>query len=113
MVRRVRPLLLLAAAVGILSIAAAAQETPSIRAQANAPGWVTVCWEHTGQDVYYWVIERQSAPYRDDSVALVAQSQNRTDCVTDKGLQAGTLYKYHVCAVYAASRTCTDWVSVT
>jgi len=113
MVRRVRPLLLLAAAVGLLSIAAAAQETPSIRVQANAPGWVTVCWEHTGQDVYYWVIERQSAPYRDDSVALVAQSQNRTDCVTDKGLQAGTLYKYHVCAVYAASRTCTDWVSVT
>jgi hypothetical protein len=89
------------------------QEAPRILVQANAPGWVTVSWEHTGEDVYYFVIERQNAPYTDNSVVLIAQSLNRTDSVTDKNLQANTLYKYHVCAVYgASSRTCSDWVSV-
>jgi len=88
------------------------QEAPRILVQANAPGWVTVSWEHTGQDVYYFVIERQDSPYTDNSVFVIAQSQNRTDSVTDKNLQANTLYKYHVCAVYAYSPTCSDWVSV-
>jgi hypothetical protein len=88
------------------------QEAPSVRAGANAPGWITVYWEHTGQDVYYFVIERQDAPYTENSVFLIGQSNNRTDSLTDKNLKADTLYKYHVCAVYASSRTCSDWVSV-
>ena len=88
------------------------QESPRIFTQANAPGWITVSWEHSGADVYYFVIERQNAPYTDNSVFLIAKSENRTDSVTDKSLSANTLYKYHVCAVYAYSRTCSDWVSV-
>ncbi len=113
MVRRIALACLLVGLVLLAATSSMAQETPSIRVQANAPGWVTVCWEHSGQDVYYWVIERQSPPYGDSTTALIAQSQNRTDCVTDKNLRASTTYKYHVCAVYAYSRTCTDWVSVT
>ncbi len=88
------------------------QEAPHMIAQANAPGWITVSWEHTGQDVYYFVIERQNSPYTDSSVFLIGESYNRTDSLTDKYLNADTLYKYHVCAVYADHRTCSDWVSV-
>jgi hypothetical protein len=99
-------------AVGFMTEPVRGQEAPRVLAQANSPGWITVSWEHTGQDVYYFVIERQNAPYTDNSVVLIAQSQNRTDSVTDKNLHANTLYKYHVCAVYAYSRTCSDWVSI-
>lgn len=98
-------------AFGSVTESVKGQEPPSVRVQANAPGWITVLWEHTGQDVYYFVIERQDAPYTDSSVFLIAQSENRTDSVTDKNLKADTLYKYHVCAVYADHRTCSDWVS--
>lgn len=89
------------------------QEPPSVRAGANAPGWITVYWEHTGADVYYFVIERQDPPYIDNSVFLIAKSYNRTDSLTDKNLKAATTYKYHVCAVYLDHRTCSDWVAVT
>ena len=99
-------------AIGSAAESAYAQEAPRILAQANAPGWITVSWEHSGQDVYYFAIERQDAPYTDNSVFFIAKSENRTDSVTDKNLQGNTLYKYHVCAVYAYSRTCSDWVSV-
>ncbi len=88
------------------------QEPPRTLVQANAPGWITVSWEHTGEDVYYFVIERQDAPYTDNSVFLIGRSENRTDSLTDKNLKADTLYKYHVCAVYLDHRTCSDWVSI-
>jgi len=88
------------------------QEAPSVSARANAPGWITVYWEHSGADVYWFEIERQDPPYRDDSVVLLAKSYNRTDSLTDKNLKADTTYKYRVCAVYAYSRTCQDWLSV-
>jgi hypothetical protein len=99
-------------AFGFMTEPVRGQEAPRILVQANAPGWITVSWEHTGLDVYYFAIERQNAPYTDNSVVRIALSQNRTDSVTDKNLQANTLYKYHVCAVYAYSWTCSDWVSV-
>jgi hypothetical protein len=82
------------------------QEAPYVLAQANSPGWITVSWEHTGEDVYYFTIERQDSPYP------IAQSYNRTDSVTDKNLKANTVYNYRVCAVYAYSQTCSPWVSV-
>ena len=99
-------------AFGTVTESVRGQEAPQVFAQANSPGWITVSWEHTGEGVYYFVIERQDAPYTDNSVTPIAQSNNRTDSVTDKNLKANTLYKYHVCAVYAYSRTCSDWVSV-
>ena len=89
-----------------------AQEAPIVKVQPNAPGWISIYWEHTGEDVGYFVIERWEPPYTATPV-LFAQSLNRTDSVIDKNLTANTTYKYHVCAVYEASRTCSDWVNAT
>src|SRR5438105_15637957 len=86
-------------AFGAVTESVNGQEPPRTLVQANSPGWITVSWEHTGEDVYYFVIERQDAPYTDNSVFLIARSENRTDSVTDKNLMADTLYKYHACAV--------------
>lgn len=98
-------------AFGSMTKSANGQEAPGIITQANAPGWITVSWEHTGQDVYYFLIQRQDVPYTDNSIVNLAQSYNRTDSLTDKNLKANTVYNYRVCAVYAYSRTCSDWVS--
>src|SRR5712691_6346602 len=88
------------------------QEPPRTLVQANSPGWITVSWEHTGQDVYWFEIHRQDPPYTENSYVLLAKSENRTDSLTDKNLKADTTYKYRVCAVYLSSWTCADWVSV-
>jgi len=88
------------------------QEAPRTLIQANAPGWITVHWEHTGQDVYWFEVHRQDPPYTENSFVFLAKSVNRADSLTDKNLKADTTYKYRVCAVYASSWTCADWVSV-
>src|SRR5215216_940822 len=88
------------------------QEPPSVLTQANAPGWITVLWEHTGEGVFWFEIHRQDPPYTENSFVFLAKSLNRTDSLIDKNLRANTIYKYRVCAVYAYSRSCTDWVSV-
>lgn len=88
------------------------QEAPRTLVQANAPGWITVSWEHPGQDVYWFEIHRQDPPYTQDSYVVLAKSYNRTDSLTDKNLKANTVYKYRVCAVYLSSWKCADWVSV-
>jgi hypothetical protein len=109
-IARVCAVLLLPISGAVLSPARAA-EPPVVGARANAPGWITVIWEHTGEGVYRYDIQRQNPPYSDGSTVLVAQSVNRTDSVTDKGLQADTLYKYRVCAVYASATQCSQWVA--
>ncbi len=83
-------------------------EPPSVQAYPNSPGWITVMWEHPGTDVYWFDVYRQNP---DKSTQFVVRSYNRTDNHTDKGLQPDTLYKYSVCAVYAYSQSCSDWVS--
>jgi hypothetical protein len=97
--------------LGLIATSAQAQEAPRIDLRANAPGWITVYWEHTGKDVYSFVIERQDPPYSDNNILPVGQSSNNTDSLTDKNLRADTTYKYRVCAVYAYNRTCSDWKS--
>ena len=97
--------------LGSVAASAQAQEAPRIDLRANAPGWITVYWEHPGKDVYWFVIERQDAPYTDNNIAIVGQSYNNTDSLTDKNLRADTTYNYRVCAVYAYNRTCSDWKS--
>ena len=37
------------------------QEAPRTLVQANAPGWITVSWEHTGEDVYYFFFSSKIA----------------------------------------------------
>src|SRR5205807_3229428 len=73
-----------------------AQEAPRTLVQANSPGWITVSWEHTGQDVYWFEVHRQISPYTENSYVLLAKSNNRTDSLTDKKLNADTTYKYRV-----------------
>jgi hypothetical protein len=98
-------------ALGSVATSAQAQEKPIISLRANAPGWITVYWEHTGKDVYYFVIERQDPPYSDNNILFVGKGYNNTDSLTDKNLRADTTYNYHVCAVYAYNRACSDWQS--
>ncbi|HEY6121594.1 MAG TPA: fibronectin type III domain-containing protein [Pyrinomonadaceae bacterium] len=87
------------------------QEQPIISLRANAPGWITVYWEHTGKDVYSFIIQRQDPPYSDNNIVTVGQSVNNTDSIIDKNLRADTSYNYRVCAIYAYSRACSDWQS--
>jgi hypothetical protein len=98
-------------AFGAAPPTALGQEAPSVRAYANAPGWITVNWEHSGEGVYWFEVHRLDAPYNENAFILLAKSYNRTDGLTDKNLKANTVYKYRVCAVYASSWTCSDWVS--
>jgi hypothetical protein len=84
-----------------------AQEAPSVSAQANAPGWITVIWEHSGRGVTHYQVERQDPPFTWVFTNYVGKH-------TDMGLKAGTTYKYRVCAVDAADKpTCSPWISVT
>lgn len=59
-------------AFGSMTESVKGQEAPRVLAQANSPGWITVSWEHTGEDVYYFVIERQNSPYTDNASSVTA-----------------------------------------
>ena len=93
-----------------LSVQTHAQEAPSVRSFPNAPGWITVLWEHSGTDVYGFVVERQSPPYEQNNIVAVAVLNNPTRQFTDMRLNAATAYNHRVCAVYVDHRTCSDWV---
>ena len=83
-------------------------EAPVITsAVANAPGWITIAWAHSGQDgVMGYRLERDSPSYSWTSNNNVSQH-------TDTGLQASTTYSYRVCAVYPdGSEACSDWKPV-
>lgn len=77
-------------------------------AMANAPGWITIAWAHSGQDgVFGYSVERQS-PFASWT------TNNNVGVHTDMGLQPSTVYSYRVCAVYPdGSKACSDWVAVT
>lgn len=87
-----------------------AQEAPSVRSFPNAPGWITIIWEHSGTDVYSFVVERQSPPYEQQNIIGVAVLNGPTRQFTDMFLNASTAYNHRVCAVYDDHRTCSDWV---
>src|SRR6478672_708657 len=101
-------LLLLAIAT---EVTAQGQEQPIVGLRPNAPGWITVYWEHTGKDVYSFIIQRQDPPYSDNNIVTVGQSVNNTDSIIDKNLRADTTYNYRVCAIYAYNRACSGWQS--
>ena len=90
-----------------------AQEKPLTLLSPNAPGWVTVSWEHTGEGVHWFELYRQDPPYAKGEDVFLGKSWNRTDSVIDKNLTAGTTYNYTVCAVYVDHSTCADWKPVT
>lgn len=83
------------------------EEQPfGVVAFANAPGLITVTWNHSGDDVYWFVIE-QEAPY----TFWVADIGKRVWSVT--GLDPNHTYRYRVCAVYDFDRACSEYASVT
>ena len=77
----------------------------------NAPGMITLTWDHSGEDVYWFVVEQETPytywlPDRDKRIWSVL------------GLEPDHTYRYRVCAVYDYNRVCSDeggvgWVSVT
>lgn len=77
----------------------------------NSPGMITLVWEHSGEDVYHFVVEQES-PY-----AYWFPDRDKRGW-TVLGLEPNRTYRYHVCAVYDYNRVCSDedggdWVSVT
>jgi hypothetical protein len=90
-----------------------AQEAPQVRSVPNAPGWITIIWEHSEKGVYGFVVERQGPPYDQSAIIGVAVLNSPTREFTDKFLKAATTYNHRVCAVYDDHRTCSDWVHST
>ena len=86
------------------------QEAPRVRSFPNAPGWITVIWEHSGNGIHGFVVERQGPPYEDRNIVGVAVLNGPTRQFTDMMLIASTAYNHRVCAVYDDHRTCSDWV---
>ena len=93
-----------------LTMQAQAQEAPRVNTFPNAPGWITVLWEHSGDGVYSFVVERQGSPYNQGAIVAVAVLNSPTRQFTDMNLQAATSYNHRVCAVYDNHRTCSEWV---
>ena len=112
-VRSVCTGLVLTLTVFMFSVRTHGQEAPVVRSFPNAPGWITVIWEHPGNDVYGFVVERQGPPYEERNIIGVAILNGPTRQFTDMFLEAATAYNHRVCAVYAYHRTCSDWVRST
>jgi hypothetical protein len=66
----------------------------------------TVVWQHSGADVFWFVIELESP-----GTFWTADPDKRVWTVT--GLQAAHTYRFRVCAVHAFDRSCSDWTTVT
>lgn len=92
---------------GSRTAAADGDEAPAtVIAIANAPGMVTLYWNHTGEGVYGFVVE-QEVPF----AARILDADKRIWSVV--GLEAGRTYHYRVCAVFDYNRVCSDWKPVT
>lgn len=102
------PLLILGAG----GAAAEEDEAPyNVIAFANAPGMITIVWEHSGDGVYWFVLEQES-PYG----FVEMDADKRIWSVPN--LQPNRTYSYRVCAVYTYHRVCSDedgvgWASAT
>lgn len=92
---------------GFVPASAQAREAPSVAVQSNAPGWVTVIWEHSGKGISHYLVQRQQPAY-------TWVFKTHVGSHTDMGLQAGATYNYRVCAVDADGKeTCSPWIKVT
>jgi hypothetical protein len=91
-------LLLLAAS----PVAAEEDEKPTnVVAFPNSPGMITLTWSHSGEDVFWFILE-QEAP----AAVLQVDQDKRTWSVPN--LEPSRTYRYRVCAVFAYSRKCSD-----
>ncbi len=102
------PVKVVAAALALLGAASAA-ETPTITVQANAPGWITVNYYHSGlEGVVGYVIQRQEP-------AAQISSYSPNGQWTDSYLTPSTTYAYRACAYYSTENdpVCSPWVHAT
>ncbi|MGH2598670.1 MAG: fibronectin type III domain-containing protein, partial [Dehalococcoidia bacterium] len=116
--RHLRLLAALAAVIVLLitfgagPAAADGDEKPIIiSAFPNAPGMVTLEWVHSGDDVFWFVVELET-PF----AYWTPDHDKRVWSVT--GLEPSTTYRFRVCAVYDFNRICSDedgigYVSIT
>jgi Alpha-L-arabinofuranosidase B (ABFB) domain len=83
-----------------------AGEAPSVGSFPNAPGMVTITWDHSGDDVFWFHVELES-PWS----FWFADRDKRGWSVS--GLQPAHTYRFRVCAVYELEGSCSDWTTVT
>src|SRR4051794_41926869 len=83
-----------------------AGEAPSVGSFPNAPGMVTITWDHGGDGVFWFVVESESP-----GAFMIADRDKRIWSVT--GLQPAHTYRFRVCAVFEFDRSCSDWTTVT
>jgi hypothetical protein len=104
-------LLSMVASVNRTAVADGGEQPLNVVAFPNAPGLITLTWSHSGDDVYWFVVEQES-PY------VFWQVNHDTSAWSVTGLTPSTTYRYRVCAVYDFNRVCSDengvgWASVT
>jgi hypothetical protein len=88
--------------LGASPVAADEDEKPTnVVAFPNSPGMITLTWTHSGEDVFWFVLE-QEAP------AAVLQVDRDKRAWTVPSLEPSRTYRYRVCAVFAYSRKCSD-----
>jgi hypothetical protein len=86
----------------ISTASAVGTEKPvNVVAFANAPGMITITWDHSGEGVFFFVVEQKepfppALPDRDKRIWSIS------------GLQPNHTYFFHVCAVYDFNRKCSD-----
>ena len=88
--------------LGSAPVAADEDEKPdNVVAFPNSPGMITLTWTHSGEDVYWFVLEQESP-------AAVAQVDRDKRVWSVPDLEPSRTYRYRVCAVFAFRRKCSD-----
>jgi hypothetical protein len=77
------------------------EKPENVIAFPNSPGMITLTWTHSGEDVFWFVLEQESPP-------AVLQVDQDKRAWTVPNLEPGRTYRFRVCAVYAYSRKCSD-----
>ncbi len=82
-------------------------EAPSsVSSFANAPGMVTITWNYSGDNVFWFVIELEFS-----GAFWLADRDKRVWSIT--GLQPSHTYRFRVCAVHEFDRSCSGLTTVT
>ena len=107
MKRTQRTALYVLLAFGFAPTLVKAQDPPSVQVQPNSPGWITVAWEHIGEDIDHYLVQRQTPE-------LAKRYSANVNFDIYKDHQASTTYNYRVCAVDSSNEeNCSPWISVT
>ena len=88
--------------LGGRTVAADDDEKPeNVVAFPNSPGMITITWTHSGDDVYWFVLEQESP------AAVTPMDRDKRGWSVPY-LEPSRTYRYRVCAVYTFHRKCSD-----